>query len=135
MKFWPLGKRRLQSWFTAVDGVDLQIQRGEVFGLLGPNGAGKTITIRMLCTLLEPTSVTARVNDFDIIKDANRVRQSLGTVLAGEQSISWKLTARENLEYFAALYHAPPKSAKERVKEPQYLLTRGSSRLLPTQQD
>lgn len=117
LKFWPSGKRRPQSWFTAVDGVDLQIQRGEVFGLLGPNGAGKTTTIRMLCTLLEPTSGTARVNGFDIIKDANRVRQSLGTVLAGERSTYWKLTARENLEYFAALYHVPPISAKERVKE------------------
>lgn len=115
--FWPLRRRRTPSWFTAVNGVSLQIKRGEVFGLLGPNGAGKTTTIRMLCTLLEPTSGTARVNDFDIIKDANRVRQSLGTVLAGERSIYWKLTARENLEYFAALYHVPPNSARERVKE------------------
>ena len=117
LSLWPFGKRRAQSWFTAVDGVSLQIKRGEVFGLLGPNGAGKTTTIRMLCTLLEPTSGTARVNDFDIIQDANRVRQSLGTVLAGERSIYWKLTARENLEYFAALYHVPPKSAKARVSE------------------
>ncbi len=116
-RIWPLGRRLPQSWFTAVDGVSLQIKRGEVFGLLGPNGAGKTTMIRMLCTLLEPSSGTARVNDFDIIKEANQVRQSLGTVLAGERSIYWKLTARENLEYFAALYHVPPKSAKERVKE------------------
>jgi ABC-2 type transport system ATP-binding protein len=88
-----------------------------VFGLLGPNGAGKTTTIRMLCTLLEPTSGTASVNGFDIIKQANQVRQSLGTVLAGERSIYWKLTARENLEYFAALYHIPPETANRRINQ------------------
>jgi ABC-type glutathione transport system ATPase component len=82
--------------------------RVEIFGLLGPNGAGKSTTIRMLCTLLEPTSGTARVNGLRLVKQANQVRQNLGTVLAGERSIYWKLTARENLEYFAALYHIRP---------------------------
>jgi ABC-2 type transport system ATP-binding protein len=103
--------------FTAVDGVDLQIERGEIFGLLGPNGAGKSTTIRMLCTLLEPTSGTAHVNGFDIVKQANEVRRSLGTLLAGERSIYWKLTGRENLEYFAALYHIPATAARQRVDE------------------
>src|ERR1044072_5082267 len=85
----PQPKRNLfarkapKTMFTAVNGVDLQIQRGEIFGLLGPNGAGKSTTIRMLCTLLEPTSGTAQVNGFDIVKQANEVRRSLGTVLAG----------------------------------------------------
>jgi ABC-2 type transport system ATP-binding protein len=106
-----------KSWFTAVDGVSLEIQKGEIFGLLGPNGAGKTTTIRMLCTLLEPTSGTARLNGFDILKQPNQVRQSLGTVLAGERSIYWKLTARENLEYFAALYHISPGVARRRIDE------------------
>ncbi|NLG97714.1 MAG: ATP-binding cassette domain-containing protein [Chloroflexi bacterium] len=115
--FWPFGKKSETTFFTAVDGVDLQIRRGEIFGLLGPNGAGKSTTIRMLCTLLEPTSGTARVNGFDIVKQANQVRQNLGTVLAGERSIYWKLTARENLEYFAALYHIPPAVAKKRIDE------------------
>jgi ABC-2 type transport system ATP-binding protein len=114
---WPFGKRESKSTFTAVNGVDLEIQRGEIFGLLGPNGAGKSTTIRMLCTLLEPTSGTARVNGFDIVKQANDVRRSLGTLLAGERSIYWKLTARENLEYFAALYHIPPTVARKRVDE------------------
>ena len=103
--------------FVAVSGVSLQIQRGEIFGLLGPNGAGKSTTIRMLCTLLEPTSGTARVNGFDIVKQANEVRQNLGTVLAGERSIYWKLSGRENLQYFAALYHIPPAVAKKLVEE------------------
>lgn len=121
--FWPFRKKPETAngpeagFFTAVDGVDLQIRRGEIFGLLGPNGAGKSTTIRMLCTLLEPTSGTARVNDFDVVKQASQVRQNLGTVLAGERSIYWKLTARENLEYFAALYHIPPAVAKKRVDE------------------
>jgi ABC-2 type transport system ATP-binding protein len=110
-------KKEPPTWFTAVDGVDLRIEQGEVFGLLGPNGAGKSTTIRMLCTLLEPTSGTARVNGFDIVKQSNQVRQSLGTVLAGERSIYWKLTARENLDYFAALFHIPPKLAKPRIAE------------------
>jgi ABC-2 type transport system ATP-binding protein len=113
----PFRKRTEASWFTAVDGVSLQIKQGEVFGLLGPNGAGKSTTIRMLCTLLEPTSGTAHVNGFDIVKQSNQVRQNLGTVLAGERSIYWKLTARENLEYFAALYHIPADIARLRIDE------------------
>jgi ABC-2 type transport system ATP-binding protein len=106
-----------ENTFTAVNGVSFQVQPGEIFGLLGPNGAGKSTTIRMLCTLLEPTSGTARVNGYDIIKQANLVRQNLGTVLAGERSIYWKLTARENLEYFAALYHIPARIARKRANE------------------
>jgi ABC-2 type transport system ATP-binding protein len=116
-RWWPFGKKAAVTYFTAVDGVNLQIQQGEIFGLLGPNGAGKSTTIRMLCTLLEPTAGTARVNGFDIVREASQVRQSLGTVLAGERSIYWKLTARENLEYFAALYHIPPAVAKKRAQE------------------
>jgi len=115
--FRPFGRKSPAAWFTAVNGVRFQIEPGEVFGLLGPNGAGKTTTIRMLCTLLEPSGGTARVNGFDIIKQSNPVRQSLGTVLAGERSIYWKLTARENLEYFAALYHIPPDVARRRIAE------------------
>ena len=114
---WPFGKREPKAMFTAVNGVDLQIKRGEIFGLLGPNGAGKSTTIRMLCTLLEPTSGTARINGFDLVAEANDVRRSLGTLLAGERSIYWKLTGRENLEYFAALYHIPATVARQRVEE------------------
>jgi ABC-2 type transport system ATP-binding protein len=114
---WPFAKKAPVPDFVAVAGVSLQIQQGEIFGLLGPNGAGKSTTIRMLCTLLEPSSGTARVNGYDILKQASLVRQNLGTVLAGERSIYWKLTARENLEYFAALYHIPPAIAKKRVSE------------------
>jgi ABC-2 type transport system ATP-binding protein len=115
--FFPFKKKAPKEWLTAVDGVDLEIKSGEIFGLLGPNGAGKSTLIRMLCTMLEPTSGKATVNGYDIQKDSNRVRQSLGVVLAGDRSIYWKLTGRENLEYFAALYHIPPDVAKKRVDE------------------
>ena len=116
-KFKLFQKRASLPPFIAVDGIDLTIHQGEVFGLLGPNGAGKSTTIRMLCTLLEPTSGTAFVNGYDIRKQPTLVRQSLGTLLAGERSIYWKLTGRENLLYFAALYHIPTNVAKKRVDE------------------
>jgi ABC-2 type transport system ATP-binding protein len=118
--FWSTlmpSRRQPKEWVVAVDGIDLDIQEGEIFGLLGPNGAGKTTTIKMLCTLLEPTSGTARVNGYDVTKQAALVRQSLGAVLKGERSIYWKLTGRENLEYFAALYHIPRAIARERTRE------------------
>jgi ABC-2 type transport system ATP-binding protein len=101
--------------FRAVDGVDLRVEEGEVFGILGPNGAGKTTTMRMLATLLEPTSGTATVLGHDLVRDARAIRRRLGAVLSGERSLYWKLTARENLEYFAALYHVPPREAGARI--------------------
>lgn len=110
-------RRQPKEWLVAVDHISLDIHEGEIFGLLGPNGAGKTTTIKMLCTLLEPTSGTAQVNGYDVVKQANMVRQSLGAVLTGERSIYWKLTGRENLEYFAALCHIPRAIAKQRIEE------------------
>jgi ABC-2 type transport system ATP-binding protein len=101
--------------FRAVDGIDLHVERGEIFGLLGPNGAGKTTTQRMLATLLEPTAGTARVLGMDVVGQAREIRRRMGAVLSDGRSLYWKLTARENLEYFAALYHVPPREAAGRI--------------------
>jgi len=101
--------------FRAVDGIDLVVEPGEIFGLLGPNGAGKTTTMKMLATLLIPTSGTIRVLGIDPLTRPREVRARLGAMLSGERSLYWKLTGRENLEYFAALYHVPPGETKARI--------------------
>jgi ABC-2 type transport system ATP-binding protein len=101
--------------FRAVDGIDLRVEDGEIFGVLGPNGAGKTTTLRMLSTLLEPTFGEARILGIDVRRRPRDVRRMLGAVLSGERSLYWKLTARENLEYFAALYHVPPREIRTRI--------------------
>ena len=101
--------------FRAVDGIDLVVEPGEIFGLLGPNGAGKTTTMKMLATLLIPTSGTIRVLGVDPLERPREVRARLGAMLSGERSLDWKLTGRENLEYFAALYHVPPSETKARI--------------------
>jgi len=101
--------------FRAVDGIDLVVEPGEIFGLLGPNGAGKTTTMKMLATLLIPTSGTIRVLGIDPLEQPREVRARLGAMLSGERSLYWKLTGRENLEYFAALYHVPPHETKPRI--------------------
>ena len=101
--------------FRAVDGIDLTVKSGEIFGLLGPNGAGKTTTMKMLATLLLPTSGTIRVLGVDPLEHPRAVRARLGAMLSGERSLYWKLTARENLDYFAALYHVPPSETRARI--------------------
>jgi ABC-2 type transport system ATP-binding protein len=105
----------LRERFVAVKSIDLTVERGEIFGVLGPNGAGKTTTLRMLATLLEPTSGDVRVLGIDVRRRPRDVRRQLGAMLSGERSLYWKLTARENLEYFAALYHVPPREQRARI--------------------
>jgi ABC-2 type transport system ATP-binding protein len=89
--------------FTAVDAIRFSVEQGEVFGLLGPNGAGKSTLIRMLTTLVPPTSGKARVNGFDIVQQANDVRQSIG-VIPQAMTSDQDLSARENMSIFAKLY-------------------------------
>jgi ABC-2 type transport system ATP-binding protein len=101
---------------TAVDALDLDVQRGEVFGLLGPNGAGKTTTIKMLITLLPPTSGTASVAGYDIHRDPRLVRRSIGYV-PQMLSSDGALTARENLNTTARLYHLPPAERRVRIDD------------------
>src|SRR3954465_8836902 len=92
--------------FTAVNGLSFTVERGEIFGLLGPNGAGKSTLIRMLVTLLPPTSGTALVNGFDVAKQANDVRKSIG-VIAQAMTSDLELSVEENLLIFAKLYGVP----------------------------
>ena len=92
--------------FTAVDGISFAVDDGETFGLLGPNGAGKSTLIRMLTTLLLPTSGTAVVAGYDIVKDADRVRRAIGVIPQALTS-DLDLTAEENLLIFAKLYGVP----------------------------
>jgi ABC-2 type transport system ATP-binding protein len=99
---------------TAVDQLDVSVESGEIFALLGPNGAGKTTTISMLCTILKPTSGTAKVNGFDIVKEAMQVRRSIGIVFQ-EPSIDDRLTGRENLFMHANLYGVPASEQKNRI--------------------
>jgi ABC-2 type transport system ATP-binding protein len=100
--------------FKAVDNLEISVERGEIFGLLGPNGAGKTTTVSMLCTILNPTSGTATVNGYDLIRQPNMVRKSIGIVFQ-DPSIDDRLTARENLVMHANLYGVPASEQKERV--------------------
>jgi ABC-2 type transport system ATP-binding protein len=90
---------------VAVDDVSLSIPQGQVFGLLGQNGAGKTTLVRMLTTLLLPTSGTARIDGIDVARDPLAIRGRVGLVNGDERSFYWRLTGRQNLEFFAALRH------------------------------
>jgi ABC-2 type transport system ATP-binding protein len=90
------------------------VESREIFGLLGPNGAGKTTAISMLCTILKPTSGSATVNGFDIVREANKVRKSIGIVFQ-DPSIDDRLTGRENLFMHANLYGVPASEQKERI--------------------
>ena len=92
--------------FTAVNGISFEVEEGEIFGLLGPNGAGKSTLIRMMVTLLPPTSGTAIVNGFDIVKQADEVRKSIG-VIPQAMTSDLELSVEENLIIFSKLYGVP----------------------------
>jgi ABC-2 type transport system ATP-binding protein len=99
----------------ALKGVSFSVRYGEVVGLLGPNGAGKTTTIKILATLLVPDGGEARVAGYDVVEEAGKVRENIGLMLTVEKGFYGKLTGRENLEYFAALYGMDRDVARERI--------------------
>lgn len=108
--------------FTAVDNVSFEVKKGQIFGFLGPNGSGKSTCIRMLCGLLDPTSGTAKVNGFDILKDPERVKQSIG-YMSQAFSLYKDLTVSENLEFFGGIYGLKGQALKNRKDQVIELLS------------
>src|SRR6202171_2639276 len=102
--------------FTAVNGITFAVEEGEVFGLLGPNGAGKSTLIRMLTTLLLPTSGSARINGFDVVKQQDDVRRSIG-VIPQAMTTDLELSVEENLVIYAKLYGVPRERRKRLIDE------------------
>jgi sodium transport system ATP-binding protein len=102
--------------FRAVDGVSFQVSAGEVYGLLGPNGAGKTTTLRMMATLFRPTSGTATVNGFDIVREPARVRAEIG-FLSGDMGTYARLSSREMLNFFGQLHGMNSARLAKRIHE------------------
>ena len=111
------GKKSEPRQLVALENVDLQVQRGELFGLLGPNGAGKTTLIKILTTLLAPTSGRALVSGIDVAQEPHKVRPRINMVSGGESSGYGLLTVRENLWMFSQFYGIPTKVANQRIQQ------------------
>jgi ABC-2 type transport system ATP-binding protein len=101
---------------TALRDVNLRVRKGEVLGLLGPNGAGKTTLIKILCTLILPTAGIARVGGYDISREGKKVRKIIGYIVSDERSFYWRLTGRQNLEFFAKLNNIEKHEADKRIE-------------------
>lgn len=101
--------------FTAVNGLNFEVQKGEIFGLLGENGAGKTTTLRMLATMLKPTEGTALMGSYDICREPEKVRAGIGILFGGEAGLYDRLTAAENIAYFGELNDMSGKAIKDRI--------------------
>jgi len=110
------GLTKTFNGFKAVDSISFIVKKGEIFGLLGPNGAGKTTTIKMLVTLLKPSSGRAKVAGYDVVKQPNMVRKNIGIVFQ-EPTLDLELTAKENLDFHARLYGINREKRKERIDE------------------
>lgn len=109
--------KRIKESIIAVKDISFEVDYGELFGVVGPNGAGKTTTIKMLTTMLIPTSGKATVLGYDIVKDVTEIRKRIGIVLGGERGLYTRVSAIDNLRYFADLYGVPTSKREERIKE------------------
>ncbi len=114
---WKLLTRKGHPAITAVDDVSLTVEDGEVFGLLGVNGAGKTTLIKLLSTLLIPTSGNGWIFDKGLIDQPNEVRKLIGLVTSDERSFYWRLTGRQNLAFVAGVYNLPRRKSQKRIEE------------------
>ncbi|MGE8207084.1 ABC transporter ATP-binding protein [Heyndrickxia sp. NPDC080065] len=110
-------KRKSNELIEAVKGISLQVKKGEVVGLLGPNGAGKTTTIKMMCGLLLPNEGTVTINGIDMIKHRLKALRHISTVLEGNRNLYWRLTVRENMEYFSGNRGLSKKEISARIDE------------------
>ncbi len=102
---------------TALDDVNLSIEEGEIRGLLGPNGAGKTTLVKVLSTVLLPTAGSASIQGHDVVRETKTVQQLIGIVFGGDRGLYARLTSRQNLGYWAALYRVPTSTGKRRASE------------------
>ena len=102
---------------VAVDHVSFEVYAGEVVGLLGPNGAGKTTTIKSLCTLIRPTSGTIEIAGHDVLRHPSRALARIAAVLEGNRNVYWRLSPRENMEFFAGLQGIPTRTVRPRIEE------------------
>jgi len=109
--------RRRRTEVQALGGISFEVEQGELFGLLGPNGAGKTTTIKILTTLLLPSSGTARVLGFDPAREPGEIRRRIGHVFGGDRGLYDRLSALDNLKYFADLYRVPVRDKRRRIAE------------------
>lgn len=102
---------------TALDDVSFSLAKGKILGILGPNGAGKTTLLKVLSTLILPEKGSAIINGYSLGRDDEKIKYSIGLALTEERSFYWRLSGRQNLEFFASLYGLSPKMARARIHE------------------
>ncbi|MBI4454472.1 MAG: ABC transporter ATP-binding protein [Acidobacteria bacterium] len=118
-----LGRRsEARRCTVALDDIDLGVKQGEIFALLGPNGAGKTTLIKILCSLILPDAGDVRVMGFDVVREQDKIKTLISLVVGEERSFYWRLTGRQNLEFFASLYNLTAAETRDRIERAASLL-------------